>query len=365
MGSAQTARNWYRILTALGYLLICRVTVRADESEIPALAVGSKFVATDTLDCGDEPNEDARQCIEGLRWAPTTFTVELQPSKPGCGDFLVRFPSARPVGNAKNDLVAMEWFAARDAGGNICPARAMVVVHESASRMTIGRIIARGISGQGPHAFLIHLPSYGERRDPEFAKTKRSLSSLPQAIADVRRARDAIVALPMIDHSRIGIQGTSLGGFVTATVAGLDHGYDRVFIMLAGGNLQDVILNGARDAIKVHARLTAAGLSDNEIKEVTRQIEPLRLAARIRPERTWLYTGKFDTVVPPVDSEAWATAAHLTESHHVEFPADHYSGIVYLPQVIEQILREMGAADEKAETLESLPANSNLNRQKH
>jgi dienelactone hydrolase len=328
--------------------------VRASEPIIPPLAVGSKFVATDTLNCGNESNDDAKQCIEGLCWTPTSFNVDLQPSQPGCGDFLVRFPSARPVGNARNDLVALEWFAARDADNNICPARAMVVVHESASRMTIGRIIARGISGQGLHAFLIHLPTYGERRDPEFAKTKRALTSLPQAIADVRRARDAVAALPMIDHSRIGVQGTSLGGFVTATVAGLDHGYDRAFIMLAGGNLQDVILNGARDAIKVHAKLTAAGLSDDEIKEVTRQIEPLRVACRIRPEEAWLYSGKFDTVVPPRDSLALATAAHLSKSHHVEFPADHYSGIVYLPQVIEQIRQEMGVTDQQAQSPQSV-----------
>ena len=179
------------------------------------------------------------------------------------------------------------------------------------------------------------------RRDAAPLTADRALPSLRQAIADVRRARDAVAALPMVDHSRIGLQGTSLGGFVTATVAGLDHGYDRVFITLAGGDLQDVILHGQRDAIKVHAKLTAAGLSDDQIKELTRQIEPLRLAHRIRPECTWLFNGKFDTVVPPRCSLALAEAAHLTAEHHIEFAADHYSGIVYLPQVVEQIRQEM------------------------
>jgi dienelactone hydrolase len=353
MSSMQFKIISLRTLAALYAALACSNVIRANEPTVTTIAVGSKFIATDTLNCGDELNDDAKQCVEGLRWKPASFNVELQPSQPGCGDFLVRFPSARPVGNTKNDLVAMEWFPARDAENKICPARAMVVVHESASRMTIGRIIARGLSGQALHAFLIHLPTYGERRDPEFAKTKRALTSLPQAIADVRRARDAVAALPMIDRSRIGVQGTSLGGFVTATVAGLDHGYDRAFIMLAGGNLQDVILNGTRDAIKVHAKLTAAGLSDIEIKDLTRQIEPLRVASRIRAEETWLYSGKFDTVVPPHDSLAWATAAQLPESHHVEFPADHYSGIVYLPQLIDQIRQEMGAVSENAQTPES------------
>ena len=41
------------------------------------------------------------------------FTVHLEAAEPGFGDYLVRFPSARPVGNRANDLVSMEWYAAR------------------------------------------------------------------------------------------------------------------------------------------------------------------------------------------------------------------------------------------------------------
>ena len=289
-----------RCVAAFALLFVLRVATplaTAAESSLEALEVGGKFEAADTLACGDESNENAAACIAGLSWKPTTFTVELQPAQAGCGDFLVRFPSPRPIGNSVNDLVAMEWFAAHD-GEKICTARPIVVVHESARNMTVGRIIARGLSGQGMHAFLIQLPGYGARRDETPLTADRALPSLRQAIADVRRARDAVTALPLVDHSRIGLQGTSLGGFVTATVAGLDHGYDRVFIMLAGGDLQEVILHGQRDAIKVHAKLTAAGLSDDQIKELTQQIEPLRLAHRVRPELTWLFNGKFDTVVP-------------------------------------------------------------------
>jgi len=53
------------------------------------------------------------------------------------------------------------------------------------------------------------------------------LPTLQQAIADVRRARDAVVALPVVD-SVVGVQGTGLSGFVTATVAGLDDGSRQI-----------------------------------------------------------------------------------------------------------------------------------------
>jgi len=313
----------------------------AKEASAPPLPVGSTFEATDTLACGDDANADAKDCITNLGWKPAKFTVKLEAAEPGCGDFLVRFPSAKPIGNAQNDLVAMEWFAPHDDDHKIRTARAIVVIHESGNNMTVGRVIARGLSGQGLHAFLVNLPGYGPRRVPEVAKSENILAAMQQGIADARRARDAVAALPMVDHSLIGIQGTSLGGFVTATVAGLDHGYDRVFILLAGGNIEDVIMNGTRDAAKARQKLAAAGITDERIKQLTHGIEPMRLAHRIRPDVTWLYSGKYDEVVPPRCSKALAEAAHLPSGHHIEMPCNHYSGAIYLPQVVEQMRQRM------------------------
>lgn len=315
------------------------------------LALGGKFAASDTLNCGTDANDDAQQCVANLAWKPGEFEVELEAAPPGCGDWLVRFPSARPIGNPINDRASMEWFAARDEQGKIRRARAVVVVHESGRQMTAGRIIARGFNSHGLHAFLLHLPGYGERRDEKLSDVERGLSTMQQAIADVRRARDAVAALPVVDPEHIAVQGTSLGGFVTATSAGLDHGYDRVFILLAGGDLQEVVFNGARDAVKFRRKLTEAGVTDEQIKEFARQVEPLRVAHRLDPARTWLYTGKYDDVVPPKCSFALAKAAKLTPDHHLEMEADHYSGVIYLPKVVrhmaEQILETSKATANK------------------
>ncbi len=315
---------------------------------------GDKFAAADTLSCGDEHSEDARQCLATLSWTPAKFTVHLEAADPGCGNYLVRFPSARPIGHATNDLVSMEWFAAHDAENEVREALAIVVVHESGRSMTVGRLIARGLSAQGLHAFLIHLPGYGARRVDESSKVGHMLTVLQQAIADVRRARDAVVALPVVDRSVVGVQGTSLGGFFTATVAGLDHGYDRVFILLAGGNLQAVVLNDSKEAIKLRRKLAAAGVTEEQVKDLVRQVEPLRLAHRINPATTWLYSGKFDDVVPPECSQALAMASHLSNDHHIELAADHYSGIVYLPQVIQQIYQRMAESPTAAQSGEAV-----------
>jgi hypothetical protein len=120
-------------------------------------------------------------------------------------------------------------------------------------------------------------------------------------------------------------------------VAGLDHGYHRTFILLAGGNLHQVIQEGELDVAELRERLKAAGIEGQQVRELTWGIEPLRLAHRIDPQTTWLYRGAQDNVVPPHCSVALADAARLPKDHHIVLPVDHYSGIVLLPKILLEI----------------------------
>ncbi|MBI1309944.1 hypothetical protein GC176_01455 [bacterium] len=308
------------------------------------------MTARDSLNCRADSNADAQACLTGLSWPVQEFDVSIQPAKENRGDALVRFPSPIDTGNAQNDRVALEWYAARDESDKVIVAPAVVVVHESGSGMTVGRLFARGFQQRGLHAFLLHLPHYGERRAGERPRDADNLvASIRQAVADVRRARDAISVLPDVDASNISLQGTSLGGFVSATTAGLDRGYHGVFLMLAGGDLFDVIQHGKRDSAKVRERLEAAGLTGERLKELVYHIEPNRLAHRYNANRTWLYSGTRDTVVPPRSSESLAKAAGLTTTHHIRMTADHYSGIIYLPFVLNHITKKIVELNRAAE----------------
>lgn len=328
-------------LTKWLFLVVLAPAIALAEEPKSGLQIGSEFAAKDTLACGEDGSDDARDCLTKLSWKPEPFTVRLDTAAAGCGDFLVRFPSPRPIGNSVVDLAAMEWFAAHDDDNAIKKSPAVVVIHESGKSMTVGRMIARDLGAHGLHAFLLQLPGYGARRVENASAVSKALPSLQQAISDARRARDAVVALPVVDHSIVGIQGTSLGGFVIATTAGLDHGYNRVFILLAGGDLQEVVLHGAKDAANTRKKLTDAGVTEEQIKQLAHDVEPLRLAHRIKPAETWLYSGKFDDVVPPRCSLAFAKAAHLVSDHHIELPVDHYSGVLYLPKIVNEIAERM------------------------
>ena len=327
--------------TPLAFILISASLLVADEALEIGPVIGQRYSAIDSLAPGDETRADARSCLDGLCWQPSAFEIAcVAPTADDTGDVLVRFPSPVPIGDELNDLVAMEWYAAKDADGHVIKAPTIVVIHESGSRMPIGRLFARGLRQRGLHTFMLQLPFYGERRkDRPRPQDARILKAFQQGIADARRARDAVAALPFVDKANISLQGISLGGFITATTAGLDQAYDHVFIMLAGGNIYDVLRNGQHDATKVRQRLEQVGLTDSEIRALADAVEPNRLAHRIDPKTTWLFSATHDTVVPPRNAKSFAEAARLDKQHHVQLYANHYSGVLYLPVVLDKIAK--------------------------
>ena len=306
------------------------------------LIASETFEATDSLAPGDEPSKDAKDCLDGLVWSCRSFKVTLQANKDPLEPAIVRFPSPHATGNDINDLVALEWYLARNDADQVINAPAIIVVHESGSRMEVGRLIAKALHAQGLHAFLIHLPTYGLRRPENFVPQLELVSEvMMQGIKDARRARDAIAVLPQVDSRSISIQGTSLGGFVTATAAGIDRGFTTVHIMVAGGNLYEVISNGKREAAKFREMLAKGGYTDEKLRALVAPIEPLRLAHRFDRKNTWLYTANQDQVIPPQHAEALRKAAGLDQDHEMILLADHYSGIIYVPIIVKDIAKKI------------------------
>lgn len=317
--------------------------------------VGDPITTSDSLRPAPDPSDDASACLAGLCWEPTSFRVDREASADADrGDVVVRFPSPIDRGLTVNDRVALEWFVAcsgeRPAVGEPMTAPAIVVVHESGRGMTAGRAFARSLRFRGFHTFLIHLPHYGLRRT-ESPKTvgPEMFDAFRQGIADVRRAHDAVAALPFIDDTTVALQGTSLGGILSATVAGIDDGYDAVYLMLAGGDIDSILRDGRRDAAKIRSRLIEAGLSNSAIAELAASIEPTRLAHRIRRDRLWMFSASYDSVVPPTNARALASAARLSSDHHAWMPVTHYSGVAFFPVVVDAIARSMQQLPRAAE----------------
>lgn len=327
--------------------LLCGSSLLA---EMPVV-FGKTFEARDTLDVKVElnysgvrdsesaaTNPKTASAAEELGWKPETFEVRCERPDEWRYDALLRFPSAEIKTPSKYDPVAVEWHMARDEEGEIVDAPALIIVHESGSGMAVGKTFAMLLSRAGLHTFMVQLPGYGLRRNPEQrSQASDSVTKMRQAVRDVRRTWDAVRVLPMVDRDHVGIQGTSLGGFVAATAAGLDGCFDYVFIMLAGGNVYEVIQHGERDAAKVREKLAAEGLTGTRLQKLLENVEPINFASRINPERSWLFSANRDQVVPMQNAYAWAKAVGLSADHHIIVDADHYSGIAHLPTMVLKI----------------------------
>ncbi|MBL8849725.1 MAG: hypothetical protein JNG89_08570 [Planctomycetaceae bacterium] len=309
-------------------------------AEIP---VATSLTARDSLDATSDPLPDAQACLDRLTWMPQEFAVQIAPESDQDYDALVSFPSPAASGDAVNDRVTMEWYQPRPREGEVPgPRPAMVVVHESGSQMEAGRVFARSFRGRGLQAFLIHLPYYGERRKGGGRPENADFTMLVrQGIGDVRRARDAVAVLPGVDPAHVGLQGTSLGGFVTTLVGSLDRGYQDVFIMLAGADFYDILQTGQKDTAKLRDKFAQAGYEGERLRELLSPVESLRIAHRLDPAHTWMYSAQDDEVVPIKNARLLATTSRLERSHQLEFPGGHYSVALYFPFIVDHVAQQM------------------------
>ena len=310
----------------------------------PAAVMGHEYSARDTCQRGTDDDAQAQQLLDDLFWTPAEFTVTAVSDEGESYEKLVRFPSPRPDGDSDNDVVSLEWYQPTGADdGSERPA--VLVVHESGSRMSAGRMFARSLRNKGLHAFLIHLPYYGDRRGSGGrADIANFVTTMRQGIADVRRARDAVAVLPGVDGAHVSLQGTSLGGFVSALSGSLDGSFDCVFLMLAGGDLWSMLENGARDTAKLRERLREAGFEGDALRDLLWNAEPLRLAHRLDPETTWLYSAIDDDVVPLENARQLAEAIKLDAAHHPRLPGDHYSVALFFTTIIDHVAEQIEAS---------------------
>jgi len=309
---------------------------------LPLAAIEGHYVGRDTLRIKRDRSADANDCLQGFHWKRARFPVQVSRSTDSRYRYLVSFPSPLPSGNETNDLVTVEWHAVRDDDGKPVRAPAVVVVHESGSAMEVGRLFARSMQAAGFHGFLVQLPYYGNRRGegrPEEAE--QLVRTLQQGSADVRRARDAVAAIPAVDDKYIAVQGTSLGGFVVACSASLDNGFDDCYIMLAGGQLYEMISGGQKDTAEAREQLAAAGYEGEKLRQLLAPVEPTRITHRLNPDTTWLYTARQDTVVPLASAMALFESAGLQKDHQMLIEANHYTAILHLPRILDHVVNRI------------------------
>lgn len=335
--------------TVLAMLVLSGGAVSATAAAELNVEAAERFVGQDTLVAEAEPGSDAAAMLGQFSWDAGAFEVQLirEPAEVMSlegvlatdADALATFPSPLPRDDADAavNTVVLEWFAAEGAEAEAARP-AVLVLDILDGRMRVARAFARTLAQQGIEAFAMHMPSHGWRQIDRFTFDGEVFFELcVQAVADARRARDAIGALPNIDTERISIQGTSLGGFIASAAASVDPVFDNAFIMLAGGNLYDMLHDGRREAAMIRRLMARSGFEGERLRELCERIEPTRLAHRLDPAKTWLISANGDQVVPAPNAQALADAASLDEANHFWLAGDHYSVLLHMPWAVRMI----------------------------
>jgi hypothetical protein len=310
------------------------------------MKAGEFFNVTDTLPDSVWQNaacDGEREVLSNLAWKPETFTAFSVDE--GDADLAIKFPSPKPQGNPHWDLAVMDWHFARNRARQVISAPAVVVLDILQGGNVVAGFIARTLSRNGLHAFILHLPQNGRRAQPGIEHDwAHFLPSLRQGASDARRARDVAASLPMVTGG-VSLQGTSLGGFVATMAGSLDAAFDNNILALTGGDVYGVLTGGKMDAQRVRQSLRGVGFTDDKLREWLWQIEPLRVAHRMNPRRTWLFSARHDQVVSQKHSKMLAEAVHLDWSHHRQLAGCHYSCAINAHRFLQEMMRALVYGD--------------------
>lgn len=299
------------------------------------VADGQLLHVSDTISAAPSADE----VLGNLTWPGTRFDAFCS-HDPAAGDLELSFPSPLPQGIHRFDKVHLDWHIARERG-RFVRGPAMLVIDILEGNHIVANYIAKNLAKNGIHGFVLHMPQYGRRRLDTGHDWSLFLPALRQAVGDARRARDVIASLPLVT-STIGIQGTSLGGFIATLAAAIDDAFDPVLLALTGGDVYGVLSEGRADAAKVRHQLRKAGFDDQKLRDWLWQIEPLRVAHRLDPKRTWLFSARFDQVVSRSRGRKLATAIGLDFNHCRELVGCHYSCVLNARRFLSEMIQAIG-----------------------
>ena len=249
-----------------------------------------------------------------FRLGPARFAVESETVLRTFGYEVdaVRFPSPLVTADPANNVVHAELFRPTGVAASRRPA--VVVLHILGADFALSRYLAARLADRGAVALFVKLPYYGERRGPGgdrrflSADVERSVASMRQGVLDVRRAVAYLAGLPEVDPGRIGVAGISLGGIVGGLAAAVDPAISSAALLLAGGDLGEILWTMPEGA-KYRKLWLDAGKTRAELDALTRPLDPLTYAGRLKGKRVLMVAGRVDETIPPSSAlKLWEAA---------------------------------------------------------
>ena len=297
--------------------------------------VGSDIIRP--LPASDNPKQ--QELINQFKTEQAEFEYKLT-HLTGAGRYNIyqaQFPTAYKSPHAENNTIYCEYYDV--IGEHKRPA--VIILDILNGSMVVSRTLANSFANNGVNAAIMTLPYYGKRLPEGFDNRNLIatdidffINSIRNAVMDVRTTARWLSSLDNVEADKIGICGTSLGGFVAALSAGVDGNFYKAAFILAGGDLAAVLSSNEKETRFIAGKIAENGISDEKLIEILTPIEPLTYADRLKNTDILMVNGSQDKVVPPICAEKLALAADIDVVWH---PADHYSIIKYILPIIGSI----------------------------
>lgn len=273
---------------------------------------------------------------------PYRMTLEQSFPVSGFDVYKVTFPSPVKSPHPVNNTVHGTYYKPRTKKKFPC----VVVLHITGGDQALSRTISKHLAQNGIGALFLQMAYYGPRR-PQGIRIRllskdinNTVAAVRQTVLDVRRATAWMESRPEVNGKRLGILGTSLGGFVSALSAEMEPKLDRVVIFLAGGGFVDGFYDDPRAA---PMRIAWEFMGGNRaiVERIIAPIDPITCAKNLRKRKVLMLAANKDEIVPPKMATAlWEQSGR---QKIVWFNAGHYTAILYLVPALEHAVKHLRA----------------------
>jgi dienelactone hydrolase len=268
-----------------------------------------------------DPQAAVKALLERCRYASAPYEVKVADPVPGPVPQsdrkivveAITYPSAvKSVDPERNDVVKARLLRTEKPE----PAAVIVLGGWRMDPLTPG-LAAKLVDATNLQALVIDLPFQGYRTPKGKMTGQLTLSSdldqneatFVQAVQDVARGVDWLVRERKVDPKRIGVMGTSLGGFIAGCLYGMDDRFSCGVMQLSGGDVASVIYAETNWLTQnIRDELAKAGHDEASVRQRMKPMDPITWA---RPERRaglFLLAAQDDEIVPLETVHALAKA---------------------------------------------------------
>ncbi|MEN6407754.1 MAG: C45 family autoproteolytic acyltransferase/hydrolase [Thermoguttaceae bacterium] len=276
--------------------------------------------------------------------APFDYSMRQVGEQTGFRVYRLRYPSPIVSPLKENNVVPAYLYLPKELRPNV-KYPAVVCLHPLDANAQLTDLMCVAVAQRGVPALSIKLPYYGERgryRGPEAIAADPEIftGAVLQGIEDIRRAVDLLASRPEVNPDRIGVVGISLGGILAATVAGVDSRFYRAELVLAGGDLPEVIRTARETKLLRDMLERLSPEQQDAVKDRLLKLDPVCVAPSLRTRalagRVLMINASEDEVIPPACTRKLADALGIADRVVWFDGLGHYSAMAQLPEIVRR-----------------------------